>query len=307
MKNLIAVSTFVFVAAAFAQPVVLKDNGPFITASGAGFNGANISTAQVNPTGDGITYTGLGIPNTIPAGGPGINGPFRNADAFTVPASSTWTLDRVEFFAFQSQSSNFNTAFAYSGAYIAVYDQPPADGVAPIYGDYVTNRLSGGAWTGAYRTSGTANTSQSRPIMRVDIDMTWMPALPAGEYWFAVSMLGDPARTGAVFGLLVTPNPGDAFSMRYANVSPFNGWFQAPLEWPYRIVGTSASVTACDSIDFNQNGVFPEDQDVVDFFDVLAGGECAACSDIDFNNNGVFPEDQDVVDFFNVLAGGNCP
>ena len=30
------------------------------------------------------------------------------------------------------------------------------------------------------------------------------------------------------------------------------------------------------------------------------------CSDIDFNNNGVFPEDQDVVDFFNVLAGGSC-
>jgi hypothetical protein len=34
---------------------------------------------------------------------------------------------------------------------------------------------------------------------------------------------------------------------------------------------------------------------------------CATCSDIDFNNNGVFPEDQDVVDYFNVLAGGQCP
>ena len=63
----------------------------------------------------------------------------------------------------------------------------------------------------------------------------------------------------------------------------------------------------CDDIDFNNNGVFPEDQDVVDFFDVLAGGACPACNDIDFNNNGVFPEDQDVIDFFNVLAGGNCP
>jgi hypothetical protein len=67
------------------------------------------------------------------------------------------------------------------------------------------------------------------------------------------------------------------------------------------------NITSCDSIDFNQNGVFPEDQDVVDFFDVLAGGTCGACADIDFNNNGVFPEDQDVIDFFNVLAGGGCP
>ncbi len=31
------------------------------------------------------------------------------------------------------------------------------------------------------------------------------------------------------------------------------------------------------------------------------------CDDIDFNNNGVFPEEQDVIDFFNVLAGGTCP
>ncbi|HLP85204.1 MAG TPA: zinc-dependent metalloprotease family protein [Phycisphaerales bacterium] len=62
----------------------------------------------------------------------------------------------------------------------------------------------------------------------------------------------------------------------------------------------------CDSIDFNNNSVFPEDQDVVDFFNVLAGGSCPTCGDIDFNNNGVFPEDQDVIDFFNVLAGGDC-
>ncbi len=91
------------------------------------------------------------------------------------------------------------------------------------------------------------------------------------------------------------------------------------------LVGGSLSITsgylfsagsapiACDSIDFNNNGVFPEDQDVVDFFDVLAGGQpetcdqTLGCNDLDFNNNGVFPEDQDVVDFFNVLAGGTCP
>jgi hypothetical protein len=65
--------------------------------------------------------------------------------------------------------------------------------------------------------------------------------------------------------------------------------------------------TGCDSIDFNNDSVFPDDQDVVDFFAVLAGGDCTACNDIDFNNDGVFPDDQDVVDFFTVLAGGDCP
>jgi cytochrome c peroxidase len=68
----------------------------------------------------------------------------------------------------------------------------------------------------------------------------------------------------------------------------------------------------CDPIDFNRDGVYPDDQDVLDFFNVLAGAPCPttdvslpAC-DIDFNNNGVFPEDEDVLDFFNVLSGGSC-
>jgi glucose/arabinose dehydrogenase len=78
-------------------------------------------------------------------------------------------------------------------------------------------------------------------------------------------------------------------------------------------VPDSCEVIPCDDIDFNNNGVFPEDQDVVDFFEILAGGTpttcdpVQGCNDIDFNNNGVFPEDQDVVDFFDVLAGGECP
>ncbi len=64
----------------------------------------------------------------------------------------------------------------------------------------------------------------------------------------------------------------------------------------------------CADIDFNNNGVFPEDQDVVDFFTTLAGGACSTgnCDPIDFNRNEVFPEDQDVITFFSVLAGGNC-
>jgi hypothetical protein len=62
----------------------------------------------------------------------------------------------------------------------------------------------------------------------------------------------------------------------------------------------------CDDIDFNNNTVFPEDADVIDFFRVLAGETCEACNSIDFNANGVFPEDQDVIDFFTVLAGGEC-
>jgi hypothetical protein len=59
-------------------------------------------------------------------------------------------------------------------------------------------------------------------------------------------------------------------------------------------------------IDFNNNGVFPEDADPIAFFDVLAGTECASCDSIDINGNGVFPEDADVILFFAGIAGASC-
>ncbi len=110
---------------------------------------------------------------------------------------------------------------------------------------------------------------------------------------------------------------GCGLGTRLSNI-PVTAGFEyniAVRSWSGDIVNGRLAVTfvpGCDDIDFNNNGVFPEDQDVVDFFDVLAGGNpptcdpIQGCNDIDFNNNDVFPEDQDVVDFFNVLAGGAC-
>ena len=64
----------------------------------------------------------------------------------------------------------------------------------------------------------------------------------------------------------------------------------------------------CGDIDFNNDGVWPDERDVIDFFDVYSGAPCPTlrCDTLDFNRNGVTPEDQDVIDFFNVLAGGTC-
>jgi hypothetical protein len=66
---------------------------------------------------------------------------------------------------------------------------------------------------------------------------------------------------------------------------------------------------ACDSIDFNNDTLFPSDEDLIDFLSVLAGGECSpgnTCNDIDFNNDGLFPSDDDLLAFLRVLAGGSC-
>jgi uncharacterized membrane protein len=74
------------------------------------------------------------------------------------------------------------------------------------------------------------------------------------------------------------------------------------------IVDLGPALPSCDSIDFNSDSLFPDDQDLVDLLSVLAGGACSTntCNDIDFNNDTLFPDDSDLIAFLRVLAGGEC-
>jgi hypothetical protein len=66
---------------------------------------------------------------------------------------------------------------------------------------------------------------------------------------------------------------------------------------------------ACNDIDFNNDGLFPDDTDLIDFLAVLSGAACTtgSCDSIDFNNDGLFPDDNDLLIFLTVLSGGECP
>jgi hypothetical protein len=65
----------------------------------------------------------------------------------------------------------------------------------------------------------------------------------------------------------------------------------------------------CDTIDFNNDGLFPADEDLIAFLAALAGAPCPpelGCGDIDFDGNCLYPDDGDLVAFLIVLAGGEC-
>jgi hypothetical protein len=67
---------------------------------------------------------------------------------------------------------------------------------------------------------------------------------------------------------------------------------------------------ACDPLDFNGDGIFPDNQDYADLLTVFAGGTCSNdpnCGDLDFNNDGIFPDNKDIGDFLSYYAGGPCP
>jgi hypothetical protein len=66
---------------------------------------------------------------------------------------------------------------------------------------------------------------------------------------------------------------------------------------------------SCDSIDFNNDGLFPDTLDIDDFLSVFSGGACSNdpnCGDIDFNNDGLFPDTLDVDSLLSVFSGGGC-
>jgi len=72
---------------------------------------------------------------------------------------------------------------------------------------------------------------------------------------------------------------------------------------------TVTTTPACDSIDFNNDTLFPDNQDIEDFLSVFGGGPCTNdpnCGDIDFNNDGLFPDNEDLETYLRVFGGGNC-
>jgi hypothetical protein len=74
-------------------------------------------------------------------------------------------------------------------------------------------------------------------------------------------------------------------------------------------VALSVSGPTCDTIDFNNDGLFPDTSDVDDYLSVFSGGPCTNdpnCNDIDFNNDGLFPDTLDIDALLSVFAGGAC-
>ncbi len=78
-----------------------------------------------------------------------------------------------------------------------------------------------------------------------------------------------------------------------------------PHHYEFRIVLTPV---ACDAIDYNADGLFPDTADIDDFLSVFSGGACStgACGDTDFNNDGLFPDTADIDALLSVFSGGPC-
>lgn len=179
---LLSLATVALHSAAFSQ--VLWDNGPLLTGTGNGFNGADTSVLEA--------CTNLfGSNNNInapianrPAGEP----MYRIADDFTLTRCSD--LSELEWFTYQTGSTTTSTI---TGIYVQIWDGRPGDaGSSVVAGDLTTNLMTATSWTGMYRVTATALTGSTRPIMRVLANLAGIQ-LEAGTYWIEVGVTGTLA------------------------------------------------------------------------------------------------------------------
>ncbi len=158
--------------------------------------------------------------------------------------------------------------------------------------------------------AGTDNTDQNPPPLGPNPNVcTCAGAVtPVLEPICIVAGGGDDhscvAAAGALMATLTTFNPLN--SAIYVDWQLFSATIITELVDRVEIV-TELDVL-CDSIDFNNDNLFPADDDLIDFLSVLAGGSCSTgdCNDLDFNNDCLFPSDEDFIAFLTVLAGGSC-
>lgn len=234
-----------FASIANAQPgVLLLDNGPFMTGDGT----------QVCVDAPGGSNT------SFPTGGTtaGINSYWavnRVVDDFTIPNGQSWQLEQLRWRAYQ-----FDTLYdAELGvAFVRVWATDPQLGGDPIWGDFETNRYINSTFSGVFRTAASTQTDCRRAIKNVDIDLSELPVLPAGQYWIEVGL--DSAIEGGLFSPPTEPRlPTDnGLELNFSGIATIamDGGTTEPLDFPFQLYGemeptpTRACVTgAGDCID----------------------------------------------------------
>ena len=166
------------------QRAILVPYGPYVTQTGAGAGGADIS--EVEP--------GFGTLGFKMDGSPGAG--WRIADDVTVPTGQTWDVSGVRLLAYQEGSPTVGT---FTDLRTDVWNDDPLNGGTP----WLTvpfNMLSSQVWTGVYRVDSANPTDGSRPIIELISDWTAFPVPPLGPgpitIWFSCAATGSTSLVG---------------------------------------------------------------------------------------------------------------
>lgn len=228
MKKTITQITLAILLPAISFAQVLIDNGPLINSPGAGAGGANVSNLH-----SGITTFGFG--HAVATG-------FRVADDFIIPAGTTWNVDSMVFYAYQTGSTTTSTMNHVNWS---IWDNSPAAGGQIIAGDTTANDLDGSYWSGIYRTTDVDLTNTQRPIMTNRIATVGL-SLGAGTYWIAWQTGGTLASGPWAPPITITgvTNTGNAVQFNPTNgtwADLVDATLSEPQGLPFIMYGTAVT------------------------------------------------------------------
>jgi len=162
------------------QRAVLVPYGPYVTQTGVGAGGADISEIE-----SGFSTFGF----VMDASGGSSWNKWRVADEVTIPAGESWDLDSVSLLAYQAGGP---TMGSFTSVELDVWDHDPLTGGSPLLSVPV-NMLSSQTWTGVFRVDPAFPTDNSRSIieLRADLGQFNPPPLGSGTWWFSVTATGS--------------------------------------------------------------------------------------------------------------------
>ena len=157
---------------------ILIPFGPYITQTGVGGGGANVSELYTTFTLGAIGYNiyGYGMQSSLNS---------RVADDFTL--SGTHTVQTVKWLAYQLGATTAGTITSLS---LNLWNTDP-NGQLPG-GEWKTggNQYQSEIWTGVYRVLDSGLTAINRAIIQVSCKGAWIPTLGPGTYWLEASAGG---------------------------------------------------------------------------------------------------------------------
>ncbi len=173
-------------------------NGPLVTQIGVGFGGADVSE---------VTAPSMTFGMSAEAGA------TRLADDFFVPPGETWAPQTLRLYAYETNSSTTSTI---TGATVQIWlGTAGHPGSLVIAGDTTTNRPVQASFSNIYRVSAGLLNNTQRPIMELEVDVSWVGPLAAGHYSVDFQLSGSASLTGP-WAPPVTPTPAGANARQYS-------------------------------------------------------------------------------------------
>ena len=223
--------------------VQLHNNGTWITQTGVGFGGADVSEIEA-----GLNLYGVNV----------TQGVARLADDFTVPAATNWNLTELNW---RSYMTNGGTGTSYTGATVQVWNGAPPGGTV-VAGDQTTNRYTSHAFSNVYRITAGTFGDTARAVIDIKVDLSWVPALSPGNYFLDIAVTGSGGTAGPWTNVTVpwdNTDNGLQFFNGVWNVTS-QGQAGSPIDYPYEIEGTTGctgSVSTFCTAKVNSAGCTP--------------------------------------------------